>query len=141
WSAIDPYADFGGGASATISRGASKVESPVVRYDAGTASVPLSNIDRRFDPANLSGPYVAGQFSQVQPPKPFRISATYASITYRLFNGTVDAWLVSYSPPSDSVATVTATDGFKILGTMARKAKASFFGAGEDSGQRVSRIL
>jgi hypothetical protein len=43
--------------SATIRRGSSRVESPITRYEAGTALLTLDNSDRRFDPTNLTGPY------------------------------------------------------------------------------------
>src|SRR5688500_9094903 len=53
WTDVTPY--FRG---ATVHRGSSKVDSPVLRYEAGTAEIALDNRDRRFDPTNLSGPYV-----------------------------------------------------------------------------------
>lgn len=40
-----------------IKRGSSRVESPLIRYEAGTATLVLNNDDRRFDPTNLNGPY------------------------------------------------------------------------------------
>jgi hypothetical protein len=53
WTDVTPY--FRG---ATVKRGSSNVDSPILRYEAGTANVRLDNRDRRFDPTNLSGPYV-----------------------------------------------------------------------------------
>ncbi|WP_157251032.1 hypothetical protein [Nonomuraea typhae] len=41
----------------TIKRGSSRVESPVIRYEAGTCELQLNNSDRRFDPTHLTGPY------------------------------------------------------------------------------------
>ena len=46
--------------SVNIKRGSSRVDSPILRYEAGTALLRLDNRDRRFDPTNLSGPYVTG---------------------------------------------------------------------------------
>lgn len=43
--------------AATIRRGSSRVESPIIRYEAGTCLLTLDNSDRRFDPTNLTGPY------------------------------------------------------------------------------------
>ncbi|MFI9552652.1 hypothetical protein [Nonomuraea endophytica] len=40
-----------------ITRGSSRVESPVIRYEAGTCELQLNNSDRRFDPTHLTGPY------------------------------------------------------------------------------------
>jgi hypothetical protein len=42
-----------------IKRGSNRVDSPILLYDAGTATIDLDNRDRRFDPTNLAGPYVS----------------------------------------------------------------------------------
>lgn len=52
WTDVSPYVR-----SATIQRGSTRVDSPTVRYEAGTAELKLDNRDRRFDPTNLKGPY------------------------------------------------------------------------------------
>lgn len=52
WTDISAYVR-----SATIQRGSTRVDSPTVRYEAGTAEIKLDNRDRRFDPTNLQGPY------------------------------------------------------------------------------------
>lgn len=44
----------------TITRGATRLDGPLVRYDTGNATLTLRNEDRRFDPTNLDGPYVVG---------------------------------------------------------------------------------
>ena len=56
WTDVTQWAKHG----ITTRRGSSRVESPIIRYEAGTAVVQLDNSDRRFDPTNLSGPYVSG---------------------------------------------------------------------------------
>ncbi|MGI5288023.1 hypothetical protein ACQEVF_32425 [Nonomuraea polychroma] len=43
--------------SLTIKRGSSRVEGPLIRYEAGTCELTLNNSDRRFDSTNLEGPY------------------------------------------------------------------------------------
>jgi hypothetical protein len=83
----------------------------------------------------------APRATQVQPMVPIRVSATFASVTYRLFNGTADSWTLTYSPPSDADVTVACTDGFKILAAQARQANKTFAGGGETTGARVTRIL
>jgi hypothetical protein len=141
WTDVTQYVEMAGGGQITITRGSSQVESPAIRYDAGTCTIPFINTDRRFDPTNLSGPYVAGGKTQVLPRVQIRVSATYASVTYRLFTGFVDNWNLSWTPPFDAIATVTCTDGFEVLGNQARTPNTSNFGGGEDSGARVTRIL
>src|ERR1051325_5500418 len=39
-------------------RGATDAPQPILRYEAGTSSTECNNSARRFDPTNLSGPYV-----------------------------------------------------------------------------------
>ena len=43
---------------ATIRRGSTRQDGPLLRYDNGAALLRLDNRDRRFDPTNLAGPYV-----------------------------------------------------------------------------------
>lgn len=43
--------------SLSIKRGSSRVEGPLIRYEAGTCELTLNNSDRRFDSTHLDGPY------------------------------------------------------------------------------------
>jgi hypothetical protein len=43
--------------SATINRGSSRVDAPIVTYEAGQLTAVLDDVDGRFDPNNLTGPY------------------------------------------------------------------------------------
>jgi len=43
--------------SGSIKRGSSRVDNPIVTYEAGTCQIVLRNDDRRFDPSYLDGPY------------------------------------------------------------------------------------
>ncbi|TQS14613.1 hypothetical protein FLW53_09645 [Microbispora sp. SCL1-1] len=128
-------------APATVRRGSSRVESPVIRYEPGTATIRLKNGDRRFDPTNTAGPYVSGGVSQVTAMRPLRIRAQYGGDTYSLFRGFVDLWDVSWIATVHSVVTVTATDGFKVLANKRRVAVDPPVGAGETTGARINRIL
>jgi hypothetical protein len=55
---FEPVSEFL--SAVTITRGASRLDGPMVRYDTGNATLTLRNEDRRFDPTNLDGPYVVG---------------------------------------------------------------------------------
>ena len=125
----------------TTRRGSNRVEGPVVRYEAGTSSTTLDNRDRRFDPTNLDGPYVAAEVSQITPMRVVRHRATWDGVTYPLWRGSADSWLLGYNSAL-TVGTVelSATDGFKVLESYDREADAPI-GSGEDSGARVTRIL
>ncbi|HEY9474896.1 MAG TPA: hypothetical protein VIS06_13715, partial [Mycobacteriales bacterium] len=126
----------------SIVRGSQRVDSPIVQYDPGTLSIPLANHDRHLDPANLDGPYVdpgTGK-TRVTAMRAVRVRATWANVTYELFQGTADGWDVTYQDPGQSVTALTATDGMKVLAGNSRPAVAAV-GDGEDTGARVNRIL
>lgn len=124
-----------------ISRKATRVESPVIRYEPGRATVRLDNSDRRYDPTNLSGPYVSGGKTQITAMRPLRLKATWNSVTYPMFTGFVDEWDIDWVANVYSEVTVPATDGFKVLAYKKRGVTDPPVGGGEDSGTRISRIL
>ncbi len=111
------------------------------RYQAGTASVTLDNTDRRFDPTNLAGPYVASGASQVKPGRPIRIRATYSATTYDLFRGKVRRWPIRWGHGRYSEVTIPATDGTAELQGFDIDAVTPTVGASELSDVRVDRIL
>lgn len=125
----------------SCSRGASRGSGPLLRYEAGKARITLLDPDRRYDPLNLSGPYVSGGVTQITPMRLVRIRALHNGIYYDIWRGYADAWVGEYLPArAGTLVTLTATDGFKVLGrkTLATAASA---GASEDSGARITRIL
>jgi hypothetical protein len=121
-----------------MARGSSRLDGPIVHYDAGTCTVELDNRSRDYDPTNTASPFTG----QVTPRRAFRVRATVDSVTYSLFRGSVDSWVQNYPDPSNNLATttVTATDATKVLQRQARTAVAAV-GGGEDAGARVTRIL
>ncbi|MGW9196048.1 phage head spike fiber domain-containing protein [Micromonospora chersina] len=126
--------------SVTTRRGATRADGPVQRSEAGTATIAFRNDDRRFDPTNLSGPYVAGGVTQVEPLRAVRIRATWNGETYAVWRGFTDQWSVAYDGPNSSTAAVTCFDAFGIFQANNRTAVAAV-GAGEYAGERVDRIL
>lgn len=128
--------------SASLQRGSTRVDSPILTYEAGTCAIKLLNSDRRFDPSNLDGPYVdsLNGTTQVTPMRAIRIRALWNSVYYELFRGFVDEWEVAWSDPNYSECTVTATDAFKVFGNVDRP-EVSLVGAGDDTGARIDRIL
>lgn len=96
-----------------ITRGSTRYDGALVRYEASTASVVLDNRDGRFDPTNLSGPYVWANGSQVLPETPWRIRSTYGS-GYNLWLGYADSWQLDYpNNGKDAICTLTGTDWSK----------------------------
>lgn len=125
-----------------IVRGSTRVDSPIITYETGSATVPLDNHDRALDPSNLNGPYVdpVNQKTRVTAMRAVRIRATWADKVYELFRGTADAWTVEWHDPGHSITTLTASDGFKVLSGISRGTVPAV-GAGELTGERIDRIL
>lgn len=111
------------------------------QYTPGRCFVIFDNSDGRFDPENLSGPYVSAGATQLKPMVPIRISAVWSGVTYRLYQGYVDEWACTYPGMFDSICTVTATDAFKILGKYQAPSASVAAGAGELAGARINRLL
>jgi hypothetical protein len=101
---------------------------------AGTCDITLKNLDRRFDPTYASSPY----YPNVRPMVPVRISATFASTTYRLFTGYVERFPQNRTGPTYAETVVQAVDGFELL-TNAVLPGAVY--PQELSGTRVTRVL
>lgn len=135
WVDVTPYVR-----SWSIKRGAGRGDDPTVRYDPGTCVVEFNDGDRRFDPDNLSGPYVAAGVSQVEANRRVRLRAVWNGVTYPLFYGYADDWVPSYQGNSWTYTTLTATDATKLFAAHDRSAVAPV-GAGESSATRVTRIL
>lgn len=123
-----------------VNRGATRIESPLVRYEAGTVTIELNNNDRRFDPTNLTGPYVSGGATEVVPMRAVRILVAYAGVTYEVYRGFADEWAISYDGPHRSLCVLTCTDATKVLANYTRIAVGAV-GASEDTGARITRIL
>jgi hypothetical protein len=111
-----------------------------IRYEAGTCTLELNNGDRRFDPTNLSGPYVSGGVSLLTPMVRVRGTAYYAGVPYRLITTLADFFKPQYPGPTWSTVTLAASDAFKVFTSMKRTAVAAV-GGGEDAGARIGRIL
>ncbi len=111
------------------------------RYPAAAMTVTLSNLDARFSPFNLSGPYVSGGATEVLPDKFIRLTATWDSVTYNLFCGLTEDWQDEYPEAgTDAVTVVTCVDPLAIVAATNRVEVAPE-GAGELSGDRIDRIL
>lgn len=126
--------------SITIERGAQRIDSPVIRYEAGHGLITLDNANRAYDPENLNGPYVAAGVSQVIPTRPIVISGSYGGTDYRLITAFIDNWDLDWNGDSWAQVAVPFTDGFGILSQTDRGAVAPV-GSGENSGARIGRIL
>jgi hypothetical protein len=110
-------------------------------WEAGTSTWVLSNRDGRFSPSNMAGPYVVAGVSGIRPWQPVRLRATYAGITYPLYQGYTKGWQESWAGGhADATSTMSCADelarlaGFDGLGQ-------NPVGGSETTGQRIQRIL
>jgi hypothetical protein len=137
WSDITTFVRSG-----TVARTSTRVQGPLLTYQAGTAAAVLDNSDGRFDPDNAAGAYAGGAASSVRPMVPLRVRAIYSNVAYYLFSGFADSWTeapIDYDEGYSEV-TVSATDGFKILAGITLPAT-SPTGTNEPSGSRIDRTL
>src|SRR5215831_16279133 len=137
WSDISPWTRSG-----SVNRPGNRQQGPLWTAGQGSASLTLHNGDGRFDPDNLSGPYVAAGATELNAMVPVRVRATWAGTTYSLFSGFADSWAddgINYAGRY-AETTLTASDGQKALNGI-QLPPVTPAGAGEASGNRVNRIL
>lgn len=80
----------------------------------GSATVTLSNRDRRFDPFNTSGPY----YGKLLPRRQIRIRATSSGTTYDVFRGFIAGWPPEWTDAGyDSTVTLSCFDALQLLGS------------------------
>jgi hypothetical protein len=123
--------------SGSTSRGMNRFDGVYARAEAGRAEVVLDNRDARFDPTNLSGPYVYHGESQVTPRRRWRISADGTAI----WTGFAESWDLSYPETEhDAICVLNGVDGIAIISGFDGPEQGSQ-GNGEDTGARINRIL
>jgi hypothetical protein len=80
----------------------------------GSATVTLSNRDRRFDPFNTTGPY----YGNLLPRRQIRIRATHLGTTYDVFRGFIAGWPPEWTDAGkDSTVTLRCFDALQLLGS------------------------
>lgn len=80
----------------------------------GSATVVLSNRDRRFDPFNTTGPY----YGNLLPRRQIRIRATSGGTTYDVFRGFIAGWPPEWTDAGqDSTVTLQCFDALQLLGS------------------------
>lgn len=107
-------------------------------FTAATAEIEFYNVSGRYSAATANS--IWRQANGYVTGGRVRAGSVYnGTVTWR-FVGTVDSIADSWPGLTDAVATVTATDGFKLLARHNGGARTPV-GAGEKSGARVNRLL
>lgn len=106
WTEVTAYVR-----SVRTSRGRSN---ELEEFNAGTATIVLSNRDRRFDPDHAAGPY----YPDVLPRRQVKVEAVHSGVTYPVFRGLVQSWVQAYPVDGrDATATLQCADLFSLLAT------------------------
>ena len=106
-----------------------------------TGSLTLRIIDQNgdFNPTNPNSPY----FQILTPMKKVQISATYASVSYPIFQGFITSYVTTYPEESGedvAITTIQAVDALR-LAQVAQISTVTGATAGDLSGTRVNQIL
>jgi len=137
WTDVSDYVMEG----LTFRRGVTRSQGPFWRYEAGQASFELDNVDGRFDPLNLSGPYVSAGVSEIRPNLPVRISAVVDGTTETMWTGVVDSVDLDYSSVTWSTVKFSCVDGVAFLQAADLPELTTPAGAGDTAAARITRIL
>jgi hypothetical protein len=104
WTNIGAYVN-----AVTVTRGMSRYDGPVIRYQPSSLSAQLRNDDARFDPFG-SSTYPAGV---IEPTRGLAFQATWSGTHYKLWRGATDVWTPTY--PLNGNAGVVKLDGIDQL--------------------------
>lgn len=108
------------------------------RAEIGTATIVLRNTSGRYDPSNLSGPYVSAGVSLVDVGAAVTISAEYpVGMFTQLFTGRVTNVVLDAGLASTVV--LSCADGLEDLGRARLAAEAATFD-GDTTGQRINNL-
>lgn len=100
------------------------------RYQAGQVSIDFNNRNRYFDPTYTASPF----YGQIVPRRDVRVFANDLEVFY----GTIDDWDLVYSPNGDSIASLSAYDGFAFL---SQQTLAAGTNTVQLSGARINALL
>lgn len=104
----------------------------------GSCTIVLDNFSGDYDPANLSGPYVAGGVSLVELGTPVTVRAEWGGTIYDRFAG--DLTDISMDLGYEPTVTLTCGDGLETLGRAYVPLMSAGDWDGDRTGTRIGRI-
>lgn len=114
-------------------------------WRAAVVTIVLDNMDGRFSPENLTGPYAVAGVTRILPGRRVRISLIHAGTTYRIFSGKTNTWdeVFQLAGPrtGDAAVHISASDAWQALAAVKGTEGLSDVGADETFGPRVVRLL
>ena len=111
----------------TVKRGKNR---ELDRYSAGAATVQLNNQTRLFDPLNTASIF----YGNIIPRRQIRIR----SGGYNQFVGVIEDWNLDYDVTGQSLASITAADGFTLL---AQQSLTAGTATAQKTGARIEAVL
>jgi hypothetical protein len=111
----------------TVKRGKNR---ELDRYSAGNATVSLNNQTRLFDPLNTASIF----YGNIIPRRQIRIR----SGGYNQFVGVIEDWNLTYDVSGQSLASITAADGFTLL---AQQTLTPGTATAQKTGARIEAVL
>jgi len=109
------------------------------QFGPSTATVVLDNTDGRFDPRNLSGPYVDTGVSEIRPNVRIEVTAVDDATTYYLATVWADSWTIEHSYGM-AICTVAGTGGSKFV-SKNDLAETAPTGEADRPGDRIDTVL
>ena len=109
------------------------------QFQTGALTLRIVDQNGDFNPQNVTGPY----YNLLTPMKKVQISATYASVSYPIFQGFITSYVTTYPEESGedvAITTIQAVDALR-LAQVAQISTVTGATAGDLSGTRVNQIL
>ncbi len=82
------------------------------QFQTGTCNLSLLNWDGAFTPLNSASPF----YPNVTPYRPVRVLASYAGVTYPIWQGYVERWPATWADPVQGISSPTCVD---VMGPLA----------------------
>jgi len=109
------------------------------QFQTGALTLRIVDQSGDFNPQNVTGPF----YNLLTPMKKVQISATYASVSYPIFQGFITSYVTTYPEESGedvAITTIQAVDALR-LAQVAQISTVTGATAGDLSGTRVNLIL
>ena len=120
---------------ASIRRGRNRI---LNKFEAGTATVVLEDINGDWVPTNTSSPY----YGKLVPLRKIRIYADYNSVRYYLYSGYITSYDTNFQLGLESISSVTlqCVDAFRLFSNVAISTVAGT-SVGQTTGARMNNLL
>ena len=85
------------------------------RFEASQCTLVVDNRDGSFNPWNTDSHFAVDGANIIVPGAPFRITATWGTVSYPIFFGFIESVTPNWIDPLNAEMTIVVTDGLKLL--------------------------